>query len=237
MPKATILALLHKCLLVSVPDNKLLMRSALLLAQMTENNIMIAKLNRFCLLGLSKLDVAEECSPLFNSEELVHQEDALRQAAEKLELIKHHRMKGGIVKAKANGDVESHSRWVVAKSWNPCPIGMLPRALGRSGCLPALHHNDNQKMPRQSSERREQPLSKHCSNKREASFDTVMLDNSSVKKMKETVEDQLTEEYGSGGMDVTLCGGVEGKLMINGVWKEVEREELLAIKSAVRIMV
>ncbi|RVX07737.1 hypothetical protein CK203_022004 [Vitis vinifera] len=148
IPKATLLELLRKCLLVSAPDNKLIMGSALLLAQMAENNIMIEKLSRFCLLGLSKSDVTEETAPPLSFEKLlVHQEDAIRQAAEKLELVKRHRVKGSIVKTTTNGDDGNHSRWVVAKSWNPCPIGMLPRALGSSGRLPALDHNDNQKMP------------------------------------------------------------------------------------------
>lgn len=238
IPKATLLELLRKCLLVSAPDNKLIMGSALLLAQMAENNIMIEKLSRFCLLGLSKSDVTEETAPPLSFEKLlVHQEDAIRQAAEKLELVKRHRVKGSIVKTTTNGDDGNHSRWVVAKSWNPCPIGMLPRALGSSGRLPALDHNDNQKMPPESSERRELWELKHCSRKREACFDIEMLDNSSVKKMRETVEDQTIEGHDSDDKDVTLCEGVKGQLLINGVWKKVEREELLAIKSAVRILV
>ncbi|XP_034686664.1 uncharacterized protein LOC117915210 [Vitis riparia] len=236
IPKATLLELLRKCLLVSAPDNKLIMGSALLLAQMAENNIMIEKLSCFCLLGLSKSDVTEETAPPLSFEKLlVHQEDAIRQAAEKLELVKGHRVKGSIVKTTTNGDDGNHTRWVVAKSWNPCPIGMLPRALGSSGRLPALDHNDNQKMPPESSERREQWELKHCSSKREACFDIEMLDDSSVKKMRETVEDQTIEGHDSDDKDVTLCEGVKGQLLINGVWKKVEREELLAIKSAVRI--
>ena len=238
IPKATLLELLRKCLLVSAPDNKLIMGSALLLAQMAENNIMIEKLSHFCLLGLSKSDVTEETAPPLSFEKLlVHQEDAIRQAAEKLELVKRHQVKGSIVKTTTNGDDGNHSRWVVAKSWNPCPIGMLPRALGSSGRLPALDHNDNQKMPPESSERRELWELKHCSRKREACFDIEMLDNSSVKKMRETVEDQTIEGHDSDDKDVTLCEGVKGQLLINGVWKKVEREELLAIKSAVRILV
>ena len=214
------------------------MGSALLLAQMAENNIMIEKLNRFCLLGLSKSDVAEESSPPSSSLKLrVCQEDALRQAAEKLELVKHHRMKGKIAKATTNCDVGSHSRWAVVKSWNPCPIGMLPRALGSSGRLPALDHNDNQIMPPESSERGKQWELKHCSRKRDACLDIEMLDNTSAKKMRETVKDQTIEGRDLDDEDGTLCEGVKGKLMINGVWKKVEREELLAIKSAVRILV
>lgn len=235
IPKATLLELLRKCLLLSAPDNNLLMGSALLLVKMAENDIVIEKLHRFCLLGVSKSDVAEASPPPLNFENfLVYQEDALRQAAEKLELLEHHLKKGKTAKATTNGDIGSHGRWAVAKSWSPCPIGMLPRALGSSGRLPALDHNDNQKMPPESSERIEKWPLKHCSSKRQASLDIEMLGSTSAKKMRETVEDQTVEGHDS---VVSFCKGMKGRLMTSGVWKKVDREELLAIKSAVRVLV
>lgn len=43
---------------------------------------------------------------------------------------------------KTDADVENTNKSVLAKSWNRRPIGMLPRAVGFSGCLPVLDVNN-----------------------------------------------------------------------------------------------
>ncbi|KAK9273238.1 hypothetical protein L1049_018045 [Liquidambar formosana] len=208
------------------------MGSALLLAQMTGNSSFIEKLNKLSLLGLPNLDITEENSPLMNSENLlIQQEDFIRQAAEKLDLVKLRRMKGKIVKT-TDGDVGNNKRWVIAKSWNPCPIGMLPRILGSSGRLPVLECDDDRTKVVESSERKKPFELNRCGGKREASCDTELLDKS-VKRMRETGDGYCASE----GKEDMLFEGVEGRLMIGGFWKKVGEEDLLAIKSAIRIFV
>ncbi|KAM1149627.1 hypothetical protein ACFX15_029610 [Malus domestica] len=43
---------------------------------------------------------------------------------------------------KTDADVGNTNKWVLPKSGNPRPIGMLPRAVGFSGCLPVLDVNN-----------------------------------------------------------------------------------------------
>ncbi|CAJ1975194.1 unnamed protein product [Sphenostylis stenocarpa] len=104
--------------------------------------------------------------------------------------------------------------WTLEKSWNPCPIGMLPRAVGSSGCLPVLDIFDNEKQNQVSSgclpvvditdyEEQDQLLEKKESwklaphgAKRDATFDLLQLEKSTVKKMRGTEEfSELNNEF------------------------------------------
>jgi ribosomal biogenesis protein LAS1 len=229
----TLVELLRKCLLVSVIDNKMLMDSALHLAQLLGNTTLLEKLNKLSSIYLSNLDVNEENTSIMTSKNLlIRQEDSIREAAKKLELVKQKRMKSKI-KTMSNGDMGALNTWVVAKSWNSCPIGMLPRDVGSYGCLPVLDYDDNKQAGPEPSERKEMCELKQCSGKREASCITELIDNSSVKKMKET-----QVGYDSDDEDVFPAGGAaKGRLRIGGVWKQVGEQELHAIESGVRILV
>ncbi|KAJ6385388.1 hypothetical protein OIU77_028546 [Salix suchowensis] len=163
------------------------------------------------------------------------QHQSIQEATKKLEFVKLCRTKSKVAK-RTDGDVGCSDRWAVAKSWNPCPIGMLPRDLGSSGCLPVLDCELKQWSIREPSG--DIPLSDYPSvertgSKREASSDIYLLDKSKIKKIRETAEDSFESE----GENVLLSKDNEGCLMINGVWKKVGEGELLAIMSDVRILV
>ncbi|CAK9162798.1 unnamed protein product [Ilex paraguariensis] len=231
LPKDTLAQFLRKCLLVSSSDNHQLISSALNLANMMGNSPLAEKLNKLCKLGLSNRDTHEENSSLTSFESfLSQQEDSIRQAAAKLENIKLHRMKANYVKT-TDGDMENRRMWAVAKSWNPCPIGMLPHSLRSSGHLPVLDCNDDCKIEK-SSESIGHCEINHCSGKRGADCAIELLDESSVKKLKES-----EEGCESNGKEDMSPEGVKGQLLVGGVWKKVTEEELLAITSAVRILV
>uniref|UniRef100_A0A5B7AB89 Putative pre-rRNA-processing protein las1 n=1 Tax=Davidia involucrata TaxID=16924 RepID=A0A5B7AB89_DAVIN len=231
--KATLVELLRKCLLVSSPGNNQLTASALVLAHMTGKRSLVEKLNKLPLLCVSNPDIDEDNSSIVSSEIFLNQqEDYICQAAEKLEFVKLRRVKGNVVKT-TDGDVGNKSRWVVAKSWNRCPIGMLPRDVSSSGHLPVLDCYDNHKEILKSSESRECWELIQCSGKREADCAVEFLDNSTLKKMRET---EGGYEPDDGTEDASLKG-VKGQLMIGGVWKKVMEEELLGIALAVRILV
>ncbi|KAL5773555.1 hypothetical protein ACOSQ2_013479 [Xanthoceras sorbifolium] len=229
---ATLVELLRKCLLVSAADNKLLMDSALHLAQLVGNTTLLEKLSKLFSNYLSNLDVFEENTSLITSKNLlIRQEDSIREAAKKLEFVKQKRMKNKIV-TMAN-DVGTLDRWVVAKSWNSCPIGMLPRDVGSSGRLPVLDYDENKQAGPEPSEREDMRELKHRFDKREANCNIKLLDNSIVKKMKVT-----PVGYESDYEDVFSAGGTaKGHLMIGGVWKKVGEQELQVIKSGVRILI
>ncbi|KAK7832455.1 ribosomal biogenesis protein las1l [Quercus suber] len=224
--KTILLEVLHKCLLVSASGNKHLMDSAVCLAQLMGDRSLMEKLNKLSL-NLSNTDFTEEEIPSMTNL-LTWQEQSISQAAEKLELVKLHRMKSKVVEA-TGGDMGNSKRWVVSRSWNPCPIGMLPHTLGMSGLLPVLERKDDRvKVPEVSEQKEEN----RCSGKREASSDIQQIDNSSVKKRREKME--VCE---SDTVDALPFEGVKGHLMIGGIWKEVREDELFAIMSDVRILV
>ncbi|KAK3188929.1 hypothetical protein Dsin_028490 [Dipteronia sinensis] len=156
-----------------------------------------------------KFKCYEENTSIMTSKNLlIWQEDSIREAAKKLELVKQKRMKRKI-KTMSNGDVGALNTWAVAKSWSSCPIAPEP------------------------SERKEMWEQKQCSDKREASCIIDLLDNTSVNKMKET-----QVGYESDDEDVFQAGGAaKGHLMIGRVWKKVGEQELQVIESGVRILV
>lgn len=220
--------LLRKCLLLSATGNKLLVDSSLHLAQLVGNLSITEKLRKLSLICLSHLDSSEEISSLSRCENL--QEDIL-QAAKKLEFVKRYKMKRKVVMT-ADSDVGNRSRWVLAKSWNSCPIGMLPRDLGSSGRLPILDCDDRKQSGPQPVEKNEIMELNQYGGKREASCSIQLVDNSCNKKMKETVE-----VCQSNTDNVSLFDDSKGHLMIGGVWKKVSEQELETIKSHVRILI
>ncbi|XP_015873572.3 pre-rRNA-processing protein las1 isoform X6 [Ziziphus jujuba] len=231
MSKALVMELLRRCLMLASSGNNQVMDSAFHLAQLIGNDHLIGKLSKFSVLVSSNSNVIGDDSSNMNFKNLlIQQDESICQAAKKLELIKLHQMKGKIVK-KAD-EVLNSNRWVVARSWNPCPIGMLPRAVGSSGCLPVLDYNDDQNKVVEIPQTKGNWELNHCNRKREASSDIQLLDDSSIKKKRVTVEDSISNHE-----DALLMDGVNGRLMIGGVWKEVGQEELLAIKSSVRILI
>ncbi|KAK9929468.1 hypothetical protein M0R45_026569 [Rubus argutus] len=232
--KSVVMDVLRKCLLVSASANSQLMDSALHLAQLTGDDSLVQKLKKLSFLVSSNLDVAtRENACLVSSNSIfVQEENSISQAAKKLELIKHHQMKREAVTRTTDAEVGNSKRWVTAKSWTRCPIGMLPHTVGYSGCLPVLDFDRvSEKVPEVLGRKEKLELNS-CSGKREASYDMQLFDNPCFKKMKETVDDCVSDKE-----DVVSSEDVNGHLMIGGVWKKVGEEEILSIKSAVRILV
>ncbi|TQD84512.1 hypothetical protein C1H46_029947 [Malus baccata] len=229
--KATLMELLRKCLIVSASANKKLMDSAAHLARLTGDSFLVGKLHKLSSFVSSNSDGTEEEAVRINStDQFKKQEESISHAAEKLELIKRRIRKSKVVKT-ADADVGNTNRWVLAKSWNPCPIGMLPRAVGSSGCLPVLDVNNVPGKVPELLGRKELWELNQCSVKRPSS-EMQLLDNPCVKKMRAT-----SDGFASEGEDVLSPEDVDGHLMIGGAWKKVGEEELLAIKSAVRMLI
>ncbi|KAM7524019.1 hypothetical protein LguiA_013921 [Lonicera macranthoides] len=234
MPKATLIQLLHKCLLVSCPNNSKLTSTALILARIIGNNTLVEKLNKLAILLSSNVDINEENSnlSLLSLESfLSKQDDSIRRAAAELDFVKLQLIKKNNVNTSSQSE-GSKRRWVVAKSWNACPIGMLPRDVGSSGRLPVLECNEDTEKAVKLLEREDDSELDKCSGKREAEYGIEALDCSGVKKMKESeVGGEMNDE------GEKSAKGVEGQLMIGGVLRKICEEEVFAIASAVRVLV
>ncbi|KAK6784776.1 hypothetical protein RDI58_018231 [Solanum bulbocastanum] len=235
LPEATLQELLHKCLFLSSNNNNQLMKSALVIAQMIGRNSFIDKLNKLCSLSTFDSEIIHSDPSTNNSESflLSREEDSLRKAAQKLELIMRR-----VVKGNNRNTTDTGSQWVVAKTWKACPIGMLPHAFGSTGRLPILDFVDDSAEVAKSSDN-EIPESDKCGCKREAASAIECLDDPNTKKMRKTEvpgDTQYTEnmKIENGHNDVPLEGS-KGHLMIDGVWKKVSMEELRDIAAAVKI--
>lgn len=209
-PKSTLFELLRKSLLVSCPGNSQLRCSALVLGNMVGNNSLVEKLNKLLLLSTPDPNINEENSSIMSSENVfIQQESYINQAANKLANLKHQKLK----RKRTDGAVERSDgkRWVVVKKWNKCPIGMLPLGAASSGLLPTLER-----------EIEEQGSLVKRNLKRKPDCDVEFLNEFNRKKPD---------------IDDSCSKGVRGKLMIGGVWKNVEEEELLAIAANVKVLV
>lgn len=228
--KVILRELLRKCLLLSASGNKQLMDSAVSLCLLIADDHLVKKVQKLSSVA-SMLDSGDYDTYPRNSKYLRRHDESISQAAEFLEMIQSRRMKSKTEKT-AISDVPDSGRWMLAKSWNPCPIGMLPCAVGSSGCLPDLYCSDgnNDKVLEMLPEKENCELD-HSIGKRQAITDTHLLDETSTKRKRMTIENCISND------DVTLSEGVDCHLMIEGVWKKVSEEELVAIKSSVRILV
>ncbi|CAN1250125.1 Protein LAS1 [Linum perenne] len=252
MSNAMLIEILRKCLLTSSCGNKQLMDGAKLLSQIIGNRSLTEKLNKLSSHYMSESDVPEDAkcnqSPY---QVLIQHEKTLCQATDKLEKLQRQRGIQGRALTPTDGHAASSGRWVVAKSWNPCAIGMLPSDLGSSGRLPVLDQEDAEE-----DETRELEKSnniKQCSNclqsleddvslkksgsKREAtSSDLDPEGGSDVKRMRETsTSGKCSWELGYDGM--SSAGSLDGCLMMDGVWKKVGEEEVHGMKSGARILI
>ncbi|KAK6915495.1 Las1 [Dillenia turbinata] len=232
LSKQTLLELLRECLRLTAPSNVQLKDSALLLAQMAENVLLSEKLEKLPLQGLSNLDGFEDDSALMSYNSFLdQQESSILKAASQVEFVKQCLMKRN-GKRTRNSDGKCKSRWVMAKSWSLCPIGMLPSDIGSGGNLPNLDCISNLveiKKPISSKD--------HCqvngsNGNRKASPEVPPWEGSCVKRMRGTVEKQknIYED-----IEVDVVSGIKDRLLIGGAWKKVRKDELLSILSSSRL--
>lgn len=239
LPEATLQQILRKCLLLSSHTNNQLMDSALVIAQIMGRSSLFHKLNKLCSLSVFDSEIIHSDPSTSSSESflLSKGEDSLRQAAQKLELIKHQVVKGNNVKT-----ADAGSRWVVAEAWKPCPTGMLPHTFGSTGRLPILDFVDDSAEVAKSSDN-DIPETDKCGCKRDASSAIECLDDHpNMKKMRKTEEpgdsnndrDFLSDKNDNDDMPLE---GSKGHLLIGGVWKKVSTEELQDIARSVKILI
>lgn len=236
LPMVTLQQLLRKSLLVSSHSNTQLRNSALILTRMIGNSALVQKVSKLCSLGASNPTISEENSSIVSSKIILVPQgaDSLCEAAAKLEFVKNRRrMKSRVLKMR-EGVSGNSNRWIMTKSWNSCPIGMLPRDVGSSGRLPILDCDDDHKEVPKPLRSEEQKALNEDTRKRGPDCDVEILENSKFKKMREH-----EQAYGlnGGDGDNNMSDSVKGRLMIGGVWKKVREEELRAIASSVRILV
>lgn len=221
IPKASVKELLRKCLVLSSSGNKDLLNSSVLLAEMVADGLVVKRVKELpSLAGLLKPKARpDNCASSSPETEIFLEEESIRQASAKIDLLKSKRKTGGGGPAKADSETKKRRRWAVAERWAPCPIGTLPCPLSSTYSVPIL---DRAAVG--------PPAAAAAVGDREA----VGLPHCppSAEKLKEAEENGATE-----GVRERVASPMEGLLLIDGVWRAVGKEELLAVQSAIRIMV
>ncbi|KAL9233596.1 hypothetical protein vseg_008571 [Gypsophila vaccaria] len=236
IPRTTLTELVRRCLHAAGPENDELLGSALLIAKMGGNRHLNERIEKLSLIASlyskrSEDDLSDDVTNEFSD-----QDKYIHQAAQKFELLKLRKFGNSNISKSQDSGAEDGIIWTVAKSWNPCPIGMLPRAVGLSGYLPVLDYGmvNETTMPSPSIDNKENSEPTHC-NKRDASCDIEREDESSIKRMRVTEDSSVPLPDDTNGVSLSDC--IKGRLLINGFYQKVGDQESQNILSRLRVLV
>jgi ribosomal biogenesis protein LAS1 len=232
VPRFCLAKLLQKLLNLSTTGEKCIIDAALLLIEMVSSNNVKEKLRQLPVLSLSNL---AKVSCLRQSRTICNELGSVEKATETLEMFKLQlkRRKNGCVTEAGTTEgsfntsmPEKHNRWSVAKSWTPCPVGTIPCSFSSCAVLPAFDVVDNGP--------------EVATFEQHENFEEV--DNSEwVESQSEELEDEnilntpRSPEYDISDMP-ELIYPLKGRLLVGGVWKMVSEEELLLIKSKMKML-
>ncbi|CAL5013300.1 unnamed protein product [Urochloa decumbens] len=229
VPRFCLAKLLRKLVNLSIIGEKYIIDAALLLIEMVNSNNVKEKLRKLPVLSLPGLARAS----LQQSRTACNEHGSVEKAAETLEMFKLQLKRLKNARSMETGATfntsmpEKHNRWSVAKSWTPCPIGTIPCSFSSCAVLPAFDVVDHGLEVA--------TLEQH------GTFEE--LDHSErFESQSEELEDEsiLKMSRSSSEHDVSdmpeLTSPLKGRLLVGGVWKKVSEEELLLIKSKMKIL-
>ncbi|KAL0709408.1 hypothetical protein Bca4012_016386 [Brassica carinata] len=243
-PSTFLMELIRQCLLLGALGHELVQKSSFVLGDIVGGRVLKEKLKKLSLVDPSKQSTSSTLVTTTPTT-LREQEKNLGSAGKRLELVKLQ-----LSKKKGNDDTEkADKRWRKAKTWSPCPIGMLPRIIGSSGRLPLL---DPHRISTQAQG--------NNNVKRGAECNTQQLENSAFKRARKSTEDinsndsaleiheqeaemdieqtnEITESESEGNLMVEDEEEGIGCLLIGGLWERVKDGEQLKMASLVKILV
>ncbi|KAJ0260834.1 Las1-like family protein [Hirschfeldia incana] len=243
-PSTFLMELIRQCLLLGALGHELVQKSSFVLGDIVGGRVLKEKLKKLSLVDPSKQNSSSTLVTATPTT-LREQEKNLGSAGKRLESVKLQ-----LSKKKGNDETEeANKRWRKAKTWSPCPIGMLPRIIGSSGRLPLL---DPHTISKQAQGNNNVKRGVDCS--------TQPLENSAFKRARKTTEDinsndsaletheeeaemdiehanEKSESESEGNMMLNEEEEGIGYLMIDGLWERVKDGELLKMASLVKIRV
>ncbi|CAL4960842.1 unnamed protein product [Urochloa decumbens] len=232
VPRFCLAKLLRKLLNLSIIGEKYIIDAALLLIEMVNSNNVKEKLRKLPVLSLPGLTKA---SSLRQSRTTCTKHGSVEKATETLEMfnLQLKRQKNacltgtGITEGSFNASMpEKHNRWSVAKSWIPCPIGTIPCSFSSSAVLPAFDVVDHGLEVA--------TLEQH------GTFEEVDHSERFESQSEELEHESIlnisrSPEYDISDMPESTYP-LKGRLLVGGVWKKVSEEELLLIKSEMKML-
>lgn len=238
VPRFCLAKLLQKCLSLSIIGERCIIDAVLLLIEMASNNNVKEKLMKLPVLSLER---SGKDSTLPESKIIPNEQESVEKATERLEMFKLQLKERKNACLAENGTEGSFStrtpekcnRWSITKSWTPCPIGMIPCSFSSSAVLPALdvigHELKDDTLEHVNFEHDDhtERFDYYSHNK---SHPEKLLDDGSIPEISRS-----SPECGISDMPA-LTFPLNGRLLVGGVWKKVTGEELLFMKSKVKIL-
>ncbi|CAH8303459.1 unnamed protein product [Eruca vesicaria subsp. sativa] len=247
-PSTFLMELIRKCLLLGALGHELVLKSGCVLGEIVGGRVLKEKLKKLPIMDKSSTDVPSKQSSstlVTTPTTLREQEKSLGRAGKRLELVKLQ-----LSKKKGNDTEKANNGWRKAKTWSPCPIGMLPQIIGSSGRLPLLDPQDSHTISKQAQG--------NNNVKRGAECNSQQLENSPFKRARKSAEDlspndsiletheeeaemdiehpnEKSESESEGNMMLKDEEEGIGCLMIGGLWERVKDGEQLRIASLVKI--
>ncbi|OEL12950.1 hypothetical protein BAE44_0026028 [Dichanthelium oligosanthes] len=233
VPRFCLAKLLQKLLNLSTIGERCIIDAALLLIEMVNSNSVKEKLRKLPVLSLPRL---AKVSSLPQSRTICNEQGSLEKATETLEMFNSQlkRQKNasltetGTSEGSFNTSMpEKPNRWSLAKSWTPCPIGTIPCSFSSCAVLPAfdvVDHGLEVATLEQHGNFEEADHSEKFESQSEE------LEDESILKISRS-----SPEYDISDMPESTSP-LKGRLLVGGVWKKVSEEELLLIKSKMKML-
>jgi len=234
VPRFCLAKLLQKFLSLSVIGERCIADAAQLLIEMAGNNNVKEKLRKLLTLSLQK---SPKDRTLIESRIITNGQESVESASEKLEMFKLQLRKPGNVCLAQDGTEGTlntsmsvkRNRWSIAKSWTPCPLGMIPCSYSSTAVLPSFdvidHELKDVMVEHGNPEHDGQTEMLDC-----YSLPEKQLDNEGVQEISMSPpEDEISDMP-------EVTSALRGTLLVGGVWKKVTEEELLSIKSSMKIL-
>ncbi|KAG2334238.1 hypothetical protein Bca52824_005418 [Brassica carinata] len=244
-PSTFLMELIRQCLLLGALGHELVQKSSFVLGDIVGGRVLKEKLKKLSLVDPSKQSTSSTLVTTTPTT-LREQEKNLGSAGKRLESVKLQ-----LSKKKGNDETEkANKRWRKAKTWSPCPIGMLPRIIGSSGRLPLLDphtiskqaHGNNHNVKR-GAECNTQQLENSAFKRARKSTEDINSNDSALEIHEEEAEmdieqtDEITESESEGNLMVEDEEEGIGCLLIGGLWERVKDGEQLKMASLVKILV
>ncbi|WVZ72259.1 hypothetical protein U9M48_020748 [Paspalum notatum var. saurae] len=232
VPRFCLAKLLLKLLNLSLIGERCIIDAAHLLIEMVNDNNVKEKLRKLPVLALessSKVSFHPEST-------ICNEEESVEKTSETLEMFKLHLKKRNnaclaeTVTTEGSFDTnmpEKYNIWSVAKSWTPCPIGTIPCSFSSCAVLPAfdaVDHGVEVSTLEQHGKCDEVDHSEMFDSQPKEMKDESILEISSVSPEHEMSDIPY------------VAFPLKGRLLVGGVWEKVTEEELLLIKSKMKIL-
>ncbi|XBI66242.1 hypothetical protein VPH35_045866 [Triticum aestivum] len=124
---------------------------------------------------------------------------------------------------------DKRTRWSIAKSWTPCPPGMIPCSYSSTAVLPVLDVIDDELKHDTAEHGNFEPDGQieifDCYSHPEQQLDGEGILEISRSPPEHGISDVPERTF-----------GLRGTLLVGGVWKKVTEEELVSIKSSMKIL-